>query len=241
MEWEGSIARIASVLAEAAAETLWPTRCALCDTPGAVLCERCRFNLPYIDRWRACPHCGSPYGLVQCDVCNPISLGRLGIERFPFDACASAVHFSGATGQIVRVFKDQGEQRLAQDLASIMHSMQPPTWDFEAITFVPATLSALRSRGFDHAELMATALASLLDVECVPALERPRTRDQRKLGAAARIANLSGSFSPKRGLRHESWLLVDDVFTTGATMCAASQALRSAGARRVSCLSFARV
>ena len=241
MEWEDSIVRIASILAEALAETLWPTRCALCDLPGAVLCERCRFNLPYIDRWRACPHCGSPYGLVQCDVCNPVSLGRLGIERFPFDACASAVHFSGATGQIVRVLKDQGEQRLAKDLADIMHCMLPPNWDFEAITFVPATLSALRSRGFDHAELMAKNLASLLDVECVSALERPRTRDQRKLGAAARIANLSGRFSPKGGLGYESWLLVDDVFTTGATMCAASQALRSAGARRVSCLSFARV
>ena len=242
MEWERSIARVASVLAEAAAETLWPTRCALCDAPGAVLCESCRFNLPYVDRWRACPRCGSPFGLVQCDACSSVALARLGIDRFPFGACASAVHFSGATGQIVRVFKDQGEQRLAGEMASIMCRMIPSDWDFQAVTFVPSTLSALRYRGYDHGELLGKALAELLGVECVPALDRPRTRDQRKLGAAARIANLSGSFRPKgRGLACESWLLVDDVFTTGATLCAASQALRDAGARQVSCLSFARV
>ena len=242
MAWESSIARIASVLAEAAAETLWPTRCALCDAPGAVLCERCRYGLPYVDRWRACPRCGSPFGLVQCDLCNPISLARFGIERFPFDACVSAVQFSGATGQIVRVFKDQGEQRLAGDMADIMCRALPPDWNYEAVTFVPATLSALRYRGYDHAELIGKALAALLGVECASVLDRPRTRDQRKLGAAARIANLAGSFSPKkRELEHDSWLLVDDVFTTGATLCAASQALRSAGARRIGCLSFARV
>ncbi|MBR0404775.1 MAG: ComF family protein [Eggerthellaceae bacterium] len=242
MGWEGNIARIASVLAEAAAETLWPTRCALCDAPGAVLCERCQFGLPYVDRWRACPRCGSPYGLVQCDLCNPISLARFGMERFPFDACVSAVHFTGATGQIVRVFKDQGEQRLACDLANIMCRALPPDWGFKAVTFVPATLSALRYRGYDHAELIGKALASLLEVECVSVLDRPRTRDQRKLGAAARMANLAGGFSPKvRELEYDSWLLVDDVFTTGATLCAASQALRNAGARQIDCVSFARV
>lgn len=164
------------------------------------------------------------------------------MNRFPFDACVSAVHFSGATGQIVRVFKDQGEQRLAGDMADIMCRALPPNWNYEAVTFVPATLSAVRYRGYDHAELIGKALASLLGIECVPVLERPRTRDQRKLGAAARIANLAGSFSPKQhALEHDSWLLVDDVFTTGATLCAASQALRSAGARRIGCLSFARV
>lgn len=242
MEWGKGIWNAAGFLAEAAAETLWPTRCAVCDLPGAVLCERCRFGLPYVDHWRACRRCGSPFGLTQCDACNPIAFERLGIERFPFDACASAVHFTGATGQIVRVFKDQGEQRLARDLAEMLHCTLPPNWDCEAVTFVPATLAALRYRGYDHAQLMAEALARLLGAECLATLSRPRTRDQRRLGARDRIANLSGSFTPQgHDLSCKSLLLVDDVFTTGATLCAASQALKTAGVGKVFCLTFARV
>ncbi|MDD7690067.1 MAG: hypothetical protein PUI93_04055, partial [Ellagibacter isourolithinifaciens] len=43
----------AEAAAQAVAETLWPTRCAICDEPGELLCERCRSELPFIDLWRA--------------------------------------------------------------------------------------------------------------------------------------------------------------------------------------------
>lgn len=48
--------------AEALAETVWPTRCAVCDAPGEPLCEHCRTALRYVDWWRACPRCGAPFG-----------------------------------------------------------------------------------------------------------------------------------------------------------------------------------
>lgn len=242
MKWEQGIAKLADTAAEALAETLWPTRCAICDLPGSVLCERCCAGLPYVDWWRACKRCGSPFGQVQCDVCNPTGLARLGIGQLPFEACASAVHFCGDTGQVVRVFKDQGEQRLATDMALIMARIIPPEWEFEGVTFVPATLSAFRFRGYDHAELMASALANNLGVRYVSTLNRPLTRDQRKLGSKARISNLAGSFAP-RDLPEipRSLILVDDVLTTGATLCAASQALKQSGVEQVRCLTFARV
>lgn len=242
MIWKRGIAKLADTATEALAETLWPTRCAICDMPGAVLCERCCAELPYVDWWRACKRCGSPFGLVQCDICNPIGLSRLGIDRLPFEACASAVHFCGDTGQIVRVFKDQGEQRLAVDMALIMARIIPPEWDYEAVTYVPATLSAFRYRGYDHAELIASALADRLGVRHIPTLNRPRTRDQRKLGSKERISNLAGSFAPRDAPETaRSLILVDDVLTTGATLCAASQALRQSGVEQVRCLTFARV
>lgn len=236
------IALIANMAAEAAAETLWPTRCAICDAPGAVLCERCRRNLPFLDWWRACRRCGSPYGLVQCDLCNPASLARMGVKQLPFASCASAVLFTGDTGQLVRVFKDQGEQRLAPEMARLMIRVVPPDWQIDALTFVPATLVAFRNRGYDHAELLAQSLSGLLGLPCERTLQRPRSRDQRGLSAAGRIRNLSGSFALRQGtLAHGRYLLVDDVFTTGATLCAASQALLASGATEVRCLTFARV
>lgn len=206
------------------------------------MCERCRLDLPYVDWWRACRRCGSPFGLVQCDLCNPMALERLGVKELPFDSCTSAVHYVGDTGQIVRVFKDQGEQRLADDMARLLSRVIDPGWSIDAVTFVPATSAAVRSRGYDHAELLARSLAGLLDAECAQLLNRPRTHDQRALSGAERIANLKGSFtSRERSLAGARLLLVDDVFTTGATLCAASQALREAGTTTIHAATFARV
>ena len=150
--------------AEALAETLWPTRCAVCDAPGEVLCDACRSALPYLDWWRACPVCGAPFGRVQCSECNPVVLGRAGRDTVPYDGCASAVTFGEAPARIVRTYKDQGERRLAEPLACLMARARPPSWRPEAVTFVPATSAARRRRGFDHAELLARGLAIPQDV-----------------------------------------------------------------------------
>ena len=55
----------AEAAAQAVAETLWPTRCAICDEPGELLCERCRSEPPFIDLWRACPICGAPREMFE--------------------------------------------------------------------------------------------------------------------------------------------------------------------------------
>ena len=237
-----SLMRAAAFAAEVAAETLWPTRCAICDTPGSVLCERCARNVPYLDWWRACRRCGAPYGFVQCDRCNDVALEHMGRDRLPFEGCASVAAFNDMTGCVVRVFKDQGEQRLATPMARMMARALPPPWPVDAVTFVPATLSAYRYRGYDHAELLGDALARELGCASIAALERPRTRDQRALSGSQRVRNLAGSFRAREaitpGMRV---LLVDDVYTTGATLCAATDALIAAGVREVRCLTFARV
>lgn len=241
MDWKDGVIEITQLVAEAAAETLWPTRCALCDTPGKVLCEKCERELPYLDWWKACRRCGSPFGYVQCDLCCAEGLSRIGVDELPFAACASATLFAAETGQVVRVFKDQGEQRLGEVMAELMMRCLPPDWAFDSVTFVPATLSASRQRGFDHAQLIAAALARKVGVPCQSVLMRPKTRDQRGLSAKERIQNLAGSFAACELVNGgRRFLLIDDVMTTGATLCAASKALGVAGASEVRCLTFAR-
>ena len=230
-------------MGEAIAETLWPTRCALCDCPGDVLCEHCLRQLPFLDQWRACKRCGAPYGLVQCTECNPVKLAHLERDTLPFAWCASATMFDhSSTGRLVRVYKDQGEQRLAEIMARLMVQALTPSWSFEAVSFVPATLAAYRHRGYDHAQLLAQHIACLVGLPVIPLLARPTTSDQRALGRSQRVANLQGRFCALDAVQApQRLLLVDDVFTTGATLCAATDALLSCGVKTVGCLTFARV
>lgn len=232
-----------SLLVQAVCETLWPTRCALCDRQGAVLCARCEKELPYIDYWRACPRCGGPYGSVLCTECNPVMLRTIGRDALPYRSCAAAVRFEAATARIVTIYKDRGEQRLAAEMARLTAALVAPSWLTEnggppIVTFVPATRAALKRRGFDHGELFAERLG----LEMRPLLARPASKDQRALGRRDRARNMAGRFAPlPNAVAAASALLVDDVCTTGATLAEASDALRVLGCTSVRCLTFARV
>lgn len=230
--------------AEALAETLWPTRCAVCDKPGEVLCDRCRMNLSYIDWWRACPRCGAPYGLAQCTECNAVMLSALGRTEPAHDGCVGAVAYDDAAARIVRTWKDAGERRLARTMALIMARTVPPAWLAEnpVVIGVPATSAARRRRGFDHGADLAHEVAMQLSLSVAPVLARPRSRDQRTLARRGRLENMGGRFRPLPGASvPDAALVVDDVCTTGATLFAAADAVREAGAAHVRCLTFARV
>ena len=238
------IARYVQLGSSALAETLWPSRCIVCDRPGEVLCISCRQNLSYLDLWRACPRCGAPQGRIQCTECNPISLARLQLENLSFDACISSTLFDEASARIIRGYKDQGERRLAPFIAQLMSQSLPPSWlkPKPFLVGIPASKSALRRRGFDHMEEIIKELACFLALEIQRPLERPRSADQRGLGRKARFGNVAGRFKVSARVEIGSrYLLVDDVFTTGATLIEASEALKAAGANQVFCLSFARV
>lgn len=102
---------------------------------------------------------------------------------------------------------------------------------------VPAPLHASRrrERGYDQAALLARAVSRELSLSCdANALKRTRrTKQQVSLGPEERRNNVVGAFTAVRPLRGETVLLVDDVYTTGATMDAAATALLEAGARTV--------
>lgn len=237
-----------AALANVLSETVWPTRCAVCDAPGAALCDRCRARLPYIDWWRACARCGSPFGAVQCCECNDVMLATARRSAPGYDGCASAVLYDDAAGRIVRAWKDGGDRTLAASLARIMAPYALPAWLNErpVIVGVPASSAARRARGFDHGAELACALGRELDLPVAQALERPRSKDQRALGRRERIANMSERFSANATAREIARasgcvILSDDVHTTGSTLFAAADALHDAGVRAVWALTFARV
>ena len=115
--------------------------------------------------------------------------------------------------------------------------VQPPS--AQLVAFVPPDGDRSLSRGHHPPERLARELARLWRLPIAPLLRRTRPlRPQRGLPRDARRRNLRGAFraDPVRG----RVLLVDDVYTTGSTVGAASSALRASGASSVDVVTFAR-
>lgn len=107
-------------------ETLWPTRCALCDALDTLLCPNCWQNLPFIDQYRTCPTCGAAFGKAICCECNSVSLELKGLKSIPLDACASVFQATPETLKLITTYKDRGEQQLAPILALLMKPLINP-------------------------------------------------------------------------------------------------------------------
>jgi len=115
----------------------------------------------------------------------------------------------------------------------------------DLVVAVPVHAARLKERGYNHAELIARPVAQRLRVPFLPQLlvrTRPRP-DKLKLTIRERWRTVRGSYTTGEGTRVDNLrvLLVDDVFTTGATLDACSRALRRAGASKILALTVARV
>lgn len=217
---------------------LLPSACLLCDAPvptrqgDALVCELCR------SRWQPvagplCERCGQPaFGDLECRLCAGWPAG--------LDRVRSAVWLRGGAREAVHRLKYEGWWRIAWSLAVPMQTLAPLTG---RVCLIPVPLGPrrLRSRGYNQSERIAAALGELTGyaVRSGGLVRRRETRTQTALTPEGRQANVAGAFEA-RGVAGLACVLVDDVFTTGATLAAAAAALRSAGAARVEAVTFAR-
>lgn len=255
--------RLARDAADGLVEMAWPTRCAICDMPGALLCDECANALPWIAQADSCPLCGAPYGRVACTGCWDRN-GRI-VRGFSHATCA--LEYTDDTARLVKCFKDQGELRLAELLASFIaralaEDGQLPHASFardiqvaphnglraaalpDAIVHIPASPAALARRRYDHMQLVAEALSELTGIEALEALRTRDTSDQRALGKAERMRNMQDAFDialRSDMLEDRRILVVDDVFTTGSTLDGAACTLLEAGTADVRVATVCRV
>lgn len=243
---QGRAKSVGQLLLDATCEALWPTRCALCDTPGTLLCHTCTTHLPYLDQLTACPTCGAPWGRLVCTECNSYNLKKKGLKTLALDGCASALVANEESVHVITLYKDGGERRLAEVFARMLTSIIPPHWKHEAVIVpIPATKQALAKRGFDHVDAFAKLVAQNLELPYAPLLEVAKTGDQRKLSGAQRLKNMRGAFTFKQHHQARTLncnvILIDDVFTTGATLYSATELLRTTHAHHIYAATVARV
>jgi predicted amidophosphoribosyltransferase len=180
-----------------------------------------------------CGRCGAPtaWPVERCAECA----GR----RLPFRTARAAVAYEGPARELVRLWKEKGLRRLGREAALIVDEVvaRPRA---AALAYVPGDGDRTAWRGVNTAEALARELAALWELPVIHPLRRGgRSRRQRGLPGGARRANVRGAFAAVAPApRHV--VLVDDVYTTGATVAAAATELRRAGTRSVDVVTFAR-
>jgi predicted amidophosphoribosyltransferase len=158
-------------------------------------------------------------------------------RRLAFATARAAVGYDEAARRIVHAWKERGLRRLAAEAAQLVAERLPPP-EAEALAYVPSDRGRRLERGHNPAERLALELAAAWDLPCLPLLERTRGGRQRG-GSIAERRSVRGAFRATRPAPRRV-VVIDDVYTTGATAAAAASALRRAGARRVEAVAFAR-
>jgi len=150
------------------------------------------------------------------------------------------VAYDGAVPTFVSAWKEHGLRTLAQTAAELVAATLPAPSKASVITYIPPDDDRSIRRGHHPAEALARILASRWQLPVQPLLMRSRhVERQRGLSRDERRRNVRGAFR-SRGSVGGRIVLVDDVYTTGATVGAAATALRAAGARRIEVVTFAR-
>ena len=213
-------------------DLLLPQRCLACGAPGRQVCGACVAGLPRL-RPPLCARCGSPaaWPVARCRECA----GR----RLAFASARAAVAYEGAVRPLVAAWKERGLRRLAALAADVVaEAVERPA--VAALTYVPPERDRSLKRGHNPAERLAVELGRRWKLPDAPLLARTRpARRQRGLPLAERRRNVAGAFG-STGRAPRAVVVVDDVYTSGATVAAAASALRKAGAARVEAVTFAR-
>ena len=210
---------------------IFPRQCVVCGTGDTDVCEACAAALPRL-RAPLCDRCGAPtaWPVARCSECA----GR----RVAFARARAAVRYQGPVPEVVSAWKERGRRHIAE-LAADLVAAEVPRPDARLVTFVPADPDRGLKRDHHPAERLARNLALTWDLPCEALLARRPGRPQRGLSLHERRRNVRGAFK-SRGWASSRVVLVDDVYTSGATVSAAASALRRAGARGVEVVSFAR-
>ena len=230
-------------LADALLDLLYPPCCAAC---GEVLvfgkdepvCGTCAALLPAAPE-RACAMCGRENRAAN-DIC-----GDCAGEEYAFARCFTLYPYTEEVSRMILRYKAGGHAAAAKGIARLLHERFPAEAlpPVDTILPVPGHAHKTRERGYSQTALIAMGYAALCGVrydgETLYAARE--TRKQSSLNAEERRANVRGAYAVRNpaAVAGKVVLVLDDVFTTGATMDACARVVMEAGARAVYCMAVA--
>lgn len=247
-----AVVRVLRSTGDSLASVLFPADCRICGDPLAAfsrvpVCQSCWNDLPE-QSGPLCSRCGESLGVSDFgggseDICRPCRM-----VAPPFERAVAHGLYTGTLRTLLHLLKYDGLEPVAGKLGALLAEQVAAIPDLPAnmlLVPVPLYKAKRRERGFNQSELLARAVRDAMrrlrpewEGELAPPgmlLRRRETKSQADLNTTQRRRNLRGVFSvphPDK-LRGRDVLLIDDIYTTGATARACSDALKKAGAARV--------
>ena len=158
--------------------------------------------------------------------------------------CASPLWYEGPAREGMLRYKFQGASGAADILGGLVAecAAERLAGEFDAVTYVPVSRKRLRRRGYDQARLLAEHACRRWDTAPETLLRKTGDNPPQsgQTDEAARRANVLGMYEPVGDAAGKRILLVDDIVTTGATLCECARTLRQAGAASVMCVTLCR-
>jgi ComF family protein len=173
--------------------------------------------------------------LGRCRLC------RNGLTSFDALYCVGA--YEGRLRHLIHLFKFDHMRQLDRPLGRFLRTGLPPDIQFDLLAPTPLHWTKRLSRGFNQADLLARELSRSTGIPVARLLRKTKsTEAQSTLSGPERRRNVKGAFRVKNAAQvsQKRILLVDDVYTTGATANACAKVLKDAGAHSVAVLTLAR-
>jgi ComF family protein len=216
---------------------LFPGNCRRCGNPfveglSNILCRPCFDAIPlYADP--VCGHCGTALPPGAFEGSSNLRCADCGQGGYFLDGVRAAGPYEGALRILHHGFKFEGMEGLALEIARILSKALPAEFygGTEALVPVPQSPEKERERGYNPAALIARGISAETGVRVRPLLRKARpTPPQASLARSSRLKNPRGAYrvAPDADLPGKV-LLVDDVFTTGATLEECASVLKKAG------------
>ena len=237
---------------DAVASLFFPAPCRICEatltTASRIpVCRECLDSLRPLSG-PACQRCGRPFGSPLAGAVARPLCHACRRNAYAFDLARSYGAYDESMVRAITLLKYHAVTPLAGWFAERLTGLlarQPEPFVVDVIVPVPLHPTRLRERGYNQAELIARPLAKRLHLPLRSYLlvrTKPRP-DKLKLTRQERWRSVRGAYVIQKGTRVDKLrvLLVDDVFTTGATLDACARALKQAGAAGVIGVTVARV
>lgn len=200
-------------------------------------CKNCYNNLPFIKE-KVCDRCGDTIKSMAT-YCN-----RCQNKKFNYDKARSVFYYKDEIRTSIKRFKFDGHKYLYKPFATFMaEKYKQENFNCDVITYVPIHQTRLQIRGYNQAELLAKEIAKILNIVFVEnaIIKTKKTIPQVELDYKQRQTNLINVFKVinRSAFKNKNVLIVDDIFTTGATINHCAEEIKKSGANKVFALTFA--
>ena len=219
----------------------FPRRCPVCDTAvpyGEKICKSCMEEVIYINE-PSCKKCGKQLENERQEYC-----GDCNRKRHFYEQGKALFSYQKEMKLSMYRFKYSGRREYADFFAEEV-ARKYGRWimqrEIDVIVPVPMYAAKKRNRGYNQAEVFAKALARemMLPVDVDLIARKKNTMPQKSLNDRQRKDNLKGAFQVRTNIvKYSKILLVDDIYTTGATIDAIAELLKKSGAKEVYFLSI---